>query len=281
MTEDYYSRKYVLFQLLEGCKDREIAFLGNSMAFRGYKAKCIFDIENGLKVINSAKNRPNSYVSVAKFKNIPVFTFNPKKRRLETSEWFRNNSNEIAGFDLFFDFDKSASDSWEDLIKEVKTLKEYLDDYKVSYQLLFSGNKGFQIIINGIFLKIEKIENGNVYPHKTIVEKIKETLDLKFLDLSNNGEKSKLRKLPYSLVIPNMKNLSVEDIENLTEDEINVCLPLSDEQFNNFNLLDMKLTNVLKKVTIMRRGNLERFSELSEEEKRGNVEEFIKIFNLK
>jgi hypothetical protein len=25
------------------------------MAFRGYKAKCIFDIENGLKVVNYAK----------------------------------------------------------------------------------------------------------------------------------------------------------------------------------------------------------------------------------
>jgi hypothetical protein len=75
------------------------------------------------------------------------------------------------------------------------------------------------------------------------------------------------------MVIPNMKNLSAEDIETLTEDEINVCLPLSDEQFNNFQLSDMTITNVLRKVKIMRRGNLERFSELTQEEAIKNLKE--------
>jgi len=98
----YYNKLYIEYLLLEGCKDREFAFLGGSgVAFRGFKVKCLQNLRNGLKIVNWGKNKPNLYVSVAKYKEIPKFTFNPKERRNETSVWFKNNSKEITSFDLF------------------------------------------------------------------------------------------------------------------------------------------------------------------------------------
>ena len=104
---------------------------------------------------------------------------------------------------------------------------------------------------------------GNVYPHKIVIESIKKILNLKFLDLSNNGVNSRLCKIPYSLVGEN------------------VALPLSDEQFEHFNIEDMKLENIMKDIRIIRRGNLERFSWLMVKLKRRNVETFIKLFSFK
>lgn len=278
----YYNRKYVQYQLLEGVKDREFACLGGSgVAFRGFKVKCLHDLELGLKVVNYTKNKPNLYVSVAKYKNIPKFTFNPQKRRDETSEWFNSNSNEIMSFDLFFDFDLGKDDTWESLIKEVNELKEYLDDYQVPYFVFFSGNKGVQVVIDGEYIEINEIKEGNVFPHKKVVENIKESLNLKTLDLSNNGEKSKLRKLPYSLVIPNQKKIRKEYFKDYLEKDMNICLPLADDQLINFRLDSMNAFKILhSQIKIMRRGNLERFNDLELKQKKENVKQFIKVFDL-
>jgi len=120
------------------------------------------------KVFSSCKLRekqPNLYLSVATLNNIPIFTYHPKTRSELTSVWFKNNYfDEVTGYDLFMDFDKEEDESWEDLIKEIKEFKGYLDDYKVPYYLVFSGNKGFQLTIRYEFLPdgltFEVDENG-------------------------------------------------------------------------------------------------------------------------
>ncbi len=262
----YYEKKYIIYEILKECKDREFSFLGkNNVHIRALKVRCIFDFERALKLVNWEKNKPNLYRSVATLKNIPIFTFNPKKRSKETGSWFKDEySKHVTKYDIFLDFDKEDGDSWNDLIKEIKIFKEYLDEYEVPYVLLFSGNKGFQIIISGDYLDIKKIEKGNIFPHKTIVENIKKMLDLKFLDLAGNGVNSKLCKIPYSLVGEN------------------IALPLSNTQLKNFNVEDMKMENILKNVKpLVRRGNLERFSNLDLKQKRRNVETFIKVFDFK
>jgi len=262
---EYYKRKYVIYEILKNCRDRDFSALGKGNAnIRALKVRCIFDFNRVLKLINWDKNKQNFYVSCARLKEIPEFTFNPRKRSSETREWFRNEyDKQIVSYDLFFDFDKDENDSWDELIKEVKILKEYLDDYEVPYYIVFSGNKGFQIVIDGQYVPIKEIRMGNVYPHKTIVENIKKILNLKFLDLANNGVSSRLRKLPYSLV------------------GNNIALPLSDEQFENFDVKDMNVYEVMRNVRIIRRGNLERFSNLNLNKKIGNTESFIKVFSFK
>ncbi len=270
---DLYTRKYIVYEIIKESTGRDFSALSKSGAnMRALRVKCIFDFERALKVMNWDKNKQNLYVGCARIKDIPNFTFNPKKRSKETSEWFREEYSDLMEtYDLFFDFDKTPEDSWEDLIKEVKSLKEYLDDYNVPYYLLFSGNKGFQIIIDGKYLPIEKIDRGNVYPHKDLVEKIKAMLNLNFLDLANNGVNSRLRKIPYSLV-PN----EIED-----EQEMNIALPLTDIQFEHFRVENMKVKNILSGTKLIRRGTLERFQDLELEKKKDNLQKFISIFAFK
>lgn len=263
---EYYQKKYIIYEILRGCRNRDFSILGKGNCnVRGFWVMCIFDFERVLRLINYEKNTPNLYRSVATLKRIPEFTFNPKERSSQTNPFYVNEyDNYILNYDLFFDFDKPEDLSWEILIEDVRILKDYLDEYEVPYVLLFSGNKGFQIIISGEYLNIEKIENHNVYPHKTIVENIKDRLDLKYLDLSNNGVNSKLCKIPYSLVGEN------------------IALPLSDKQFDNFNVKDMNYINVINNVKpLIRRGNLERGGLRDLKDKKEAVDTFIKLFTFK
>ena len=120
-------------------------------------------------------------------------------------------------------------------------------------------------------MPIEKIDKGNVYPHKDIVEKAKQMLNLKFLDLANNGVGSRLMKIPYSLV-PN----GIED-----EQKMNMALPLSDIQFEHFRIENMKVKNILSATKLMKRGVLERFEDLDFEKKKENLQTFLSLFSFK
>ena len=289
----HYSKLYIQHLILQGIKDRELAMLGsNNCNIRALKSKNYFELERALKLANWDINKPNLYRGVATLKNIPNFTFNPKIRSSETMPWFIGDFNkEIKCYDLFFDFDDSyekedktvIKGSWDDVRACVRDLKDYFDEYNIPYSLIFSGNKGFQIIISGELLEIEKIERGNIFPHKTIQENIKKMLDLKFLDLSNNGVNSRLCKVPYSLVLRGEdKKENGGSLVNHPEEKMNIALPLSDEQFENFKIEDMNCYNVFAKVKgIKDRGMLERFSNLSIEKKRENLAEFINMVSFK
>jgi len=308
---DIYTRKYLAYELIKEATGRDFSALSKSGGnIRALRVKCCFDFERALKLMNWDKNKQNLYVGCARLKDIPNFTFNPKNRSEETSAWYHGDfNNSIETYDFFMDFDKGykcpdcglsenhmrglskkskdilfckncnkefnikecSMATIHEVIKDVKIVKEYLDENKVPYYLIFSGNKGFQIVIDGKYLPIEKIELGNVYPHKTIQEKIKAMLGLGFLDLANNGVNSRLRKMPYSLVANGETN----------EQEMNMALPLTDTQFENFRVENMKVKNILASTKLVRRGTLERFQELSLEEKKQNLQNFINLFAFK
>lgn len=256
---EYYNRKYIQYLILEGCTGREMAFLGkNNTNVRALNVKCLFDFERSMKFVNWDKNKPNIYRSLARINKIPQFTFNPKERSKETIYWYeRVFDKEIDSYDLFFDFDKDEKSTIYDVLKEVNELLDYFKSYNVPYYVLFSGNRGFQVIVDGKYLPIKKIEKGLVYPHKEIIENVKKTFVFKYLDLSHNGVTNKLCKVPYSLV------------------GNNIALPLSDIQLDNFSLSQMNSDYVLQHIPIMRRGLLER-----EGNKKG-VESFIKSITFK
>jgi len=279
----YYKKKYVIYEILKNCTNRDFSALSNNKAnIRGLKVSCIFDFDRVLKLMNWEKNKQNLYRSVATLKCLPKFTFNPKLRKSETSVWYKEHySEDVTDYDLLFDFDSNERD-WKGLLDNVKALKEYLDDYIVPYYIIFSGNKGFQLVIPGEYLKIENIEKGNVFPHKSIAEIIKQRINLPLLDLANNGVNNRLCKIPYSLVLGGCKKeLNEEEIKDYNENDMTIALPLSDEQLKIFSFEKMKLKTVINGIPLIRRGNLERFSDLSLEQKRKNIQNFIKIFNFK
>src|SRR3990167_8477270 len=262
---EWYEKKYIKFLLLESLKDRELAFLGtNNCNVRALRGKCLYDLETAFKLVNWGKNKPNMYRSVAKIKNIPNFTFNPKQRSSQTILWYENEfDKDIYEYDIFGDFDGNDETELMQVLEEVKELKVYLDNYQVPYYIQASGKKGFHLFIPGEYIPIEKIDNGVIYPHKTILENIKEMFSFKYMDLAHAGVGNKLCKVPYSLVGEN------------------VVLPLSDEQINNFSPEMIRIDKVLNNIPLIRRGVLERLQELSFEQKKKNVKNFIRSITFK
>ncbi len=267
---NYYNKAYNQFNVINYCRKREFAMIPK---IRALKVHCIPDFLRVLDLVHWDKNKPKLYRSVAKLKDIPQFTFNMSKRSSETSEWFTNEFDAlIYEYDLFFDFDCDDPSKINNALDEVKILASFLDEYQIPYYVLFSGNKGFHLYIDGKYLPKPTLENGSVQPHKKIQENIKEAFQFKYLDLRNNGVGNRLCKIPYSLC-------PCED--NDFEEGMNVVLPLSKEQMENFNLENMKLRNVINQVRpLNRRGLIERFENLSEDEKKLNVANFIKSISI-
>lgn len=263
----YYGKKYVVFNLMEQTKNREFAVLP---LMRAGQLRSTDEFEKLLDLINWNSKKSSFYISCSKLRNIKNFTWNMRKRSSSTSEWFEKEfQKEVYETDFFLDFD---GDDLGEVKEDVFAVKEFLDEGSIPYQIIFSGNRGFHIIIDGKYFKTEKIDNGLAYPHKQVAENLKEGLKLKTLDLSNNGLINRLRKLPYSLVLP--KNFS--DIPSSCQEGImRIALPLSDKQFSNFTMEDVLLNNVMRELKLIRRGNLERFNYIGDEKKIANVNKFI------
>lgn len=265
--ESYYLKKYITFQLVEYAKNRELAIIPYA---RGLQIRNATEIENILfDLINWNKKKTNLYISCAKIKSIPNFTWNMKERSEFTSQWFEKDfDNLLYEYDLFLDFD---STNQKKVKEDVSTIKEFLDEDGVPYQIIFSGNKGYHIVIDGKYLHFEKIEEGLVYPQKKIAENIKEALQLETLDLANNGITNRLRKLPYTLVLP--KQFENERMRQMCPEKMmRVALPLSDIEFEKFKPEDAIFVNVMRTTHLMDRGLMER------QGTKENVDKFIKRF---
>ena len=105
-VKKYYERAYIIFELLKGLKDRDFSMIGNDAPIRGLSVNCIFNFNKALTWAGWKNNKQNLYVSLARLKNIPKFTFNPKTRSDETHPWYINEYSEnVISYDLFFDFD--------------------------------------------------------------------------------------------------------------------------------------------------------------------------------
>jgi len=269
----YYSKIYNQFNIINQCMNREFAMIPKVRALR---VNSLRSLTQALELVHWDKNPVKLYRSVAKLKEIPFFTFNLKERSKETGGWFRDKFDSlIYEYDLFLDFDKNKGDKVStiyDVLNEVKKLLEIFDEFELPYYVQFSGNKGFHVFIDGKYMPKLEIINGQIQSHKRIAEKLKESLDFKYLDLSNNGIGNRLCKVPYSLCPTE---------ENQIEEEMNVVLPLSKKQIDTFKIENMKLKNVMNQVNpINKRGILERFDDLSNEQKIIKVKKFIKSIDI-
>lgn len=267
---DIYTRKYLAYEIVKETTGRDFSALSKAGAnIRALRVKCIFDFERALKVMNWEKHKQNIYIGCAKLKDIPNFTFNPRKRSSETSVWYTEQFDKLVyESDLFIDLD---GEKMEDAIKDLIIIKDIFDEHEVPYQVIASGSRGFHIVIDGRYMPITKIENGLVYPHKIFNERLKEILKLETMDLANNSLTNHLRKLPYSLVYP-------KNQDKFEEKDMNFALPLTDIQIENFRPEMIKRDSVLSSIKLVRRGNLERFQDLPIEDKKKNVKNLLKEF---
>jgi hypothetical protein len=265
----WYSKNEVLYEIIKCSQYREVVFLDKDHQMPIIRCMFIYKVDN-LKehfkqyhFMNSFSY--NMYISCALLKNTPPFSFDYIKRREQMSVFSGNADqkgtylNSWSGYDMFFDFDSNNEEDIYDAYKDALKVKSFFDTFQINYCITFSGAKGFHIRVpfkslpQGLGLRL-------VAFCKIFAEKLKVNLNLPTLDTGIFDDR-RIIKAPYSF------------------DRGNICLPLSDDQFNNFNITKMKVTNVLKDVKIFNRGLLWRNDQKNPEEQQQCFLNMIKAIN--
>lgn len=286
----WYSEKQVLYELIKQCKiQKDGQYLQKEMVFldktkERMPVRCLFPFtvkhligedvtnEDGSKqhIVGSfdafrfMQSNHNMYLSVAYYKNPPAFSFLPDKRRLQLNEFsFGDNpayKQHFAGYDFFIDFDSPDPSDLKIGYDDCAKLKAVLDHYQVKHYIAFSGSKGFHLKIPFEVLP-QNLGLEIVTFCKILGEHIHEKLDLKSMDIGIFDDR-RICKIPYSY----------------DSGSNNICLPLDDNQFENFCFNDMSVKNVLSKIKLFDRGLLWRHDKLPIDKKRDNFRQFWKEF---
>lgn len=254
-----------LFEIAKSQKNRELSFIakneeGKRIAVRYLVGWSVNYLKKHLDWINYKKKLFKTYQSVAKLKDIPIFSYNLSTRLDDEAykDFNKNFQNHIIGYDLFLDFDgkdEEGKDVFEKCFEEAKEMKKILDEFKVPYFIVNSSLRGFHFRIPAEFMP-----EPDLVVQNEVIRNIAGIYSFQTLDKTVVDDK-RLCKTPYSCV-----------------SDGSVVLPLDDSMFLNFNQEMIKIPNVLKNIKLKNRGLLTRYWGLSEEKLKKNVLKFIEEF---
>lgn len=262
----WYKYKPVLFEIVKILKNRELAFISQKgeepkRIVRYMIAFYVGMLEKHFGWMNFDKGLINIYHSVAKFKDgsIPMFSYDLKTRTKQQDyiDFNRDYAKYVEGYNFFLDMD--GKEDFEKCYEETKEIKKIFDTYKIPYYMLNSSFKGFHIIIPEKYMPeipLEKLIEtiGNV------IYNIKGIYGFESIDTSITDLK-RVCKCPYSFV-----------------GDGSIALPLTDEQFENFNEDLVRPENVIRNIIIRDRGLLMRSHFCSDDELKKNVIKFLEDF---
>ena len=262
--EFWYSQTYILFEIIKNLHHRELCFLSQKEEVKKHPVRYLLAFSiNYLKKhferFYFLKNLINMYNSCAILKDVPVFSYNPRKRKEadEYKEFNENYVDYVQNYDFFMDID--GKENFELAFSEAKEIKKILDGYHLPFYCLNSSFNGFHFVVPASYLPSMEI-NELLKILERVMINIKGIYDFKTLDTSIVDLK-RVRKVPYSYECSGA-----------------ICLPLSDLQLENFKQSDVTMVNILKTIKIKERGNLTRNLDLGEEELKKNVFKFIDDF---
>jgi DNA primase catalytic subunit len=231
--EEYYMQRKVLFEIVKQMRFREGAFLQKipqekykSFAVRQINAWNIELMLRNMERFEFLKYPMNMYYSLAKYSSIPMASFDPQKRREDYRKWAKEWKNNFIGMDFAFDIDNK---NLKKALEDTKKIKKFFDERNIPYKLAFSGNKGFHIEIPQENIVGIKEPDEWVLAYQSLVEIIKRKLKVKSLDSSITDAK-RIFKVKYSW-----------DVKTGL-----ICLPLTDEQLENFTIDIVTPENVIK-----------------------------------
>jgi hypothetical protein len=273
--EEYYSQEYVLYELVKCLKytylsSRKVNSDGKAILTRYYLGYSLDILKKSLEKLNAHKDKSvKLYYDLALWKdekgNTPLFNFDTEKRELDKEKFNDNFKKYMVGFDFAIDLD--SDDGIDKSYLDAKKIKNLFDKYKLPYTIKFSGGRGFHFVIRDFWFNARMCAINKVKLYGRMAMIIRDVCKIKSHSEGGTFDDSiyddrRIFKLPYSLQ-------NKDGIEY-------VCLPLDDEQFNKFKLEDMKMSNVLQKVKIFKRGLLERTHGLNEKELKRSVALFLK-----
>jgi hypothetical protein len=238
----WYYNTAVQFEIVKAMNQREGVFLAtrHKLTNRCLKINAVRFLVWNFERYNffSVEHCFNIYNSVAKFPEMPMFSFKFEEKREAQQLWNLKAAQFIRAYDFVFDIDNpDLEKSYETAVK----LNDLLKRFNITFYRKFSGTKGLHFVIPYEFLP-EKIKTLSWVKMCELFEQTAYELkvyhgltdiDLKIYDLR------RIWKTPYSVVYPYYY----------------VAMPLTDEQFDNFKLADVWLPNVLKNIdSIKNRG---------------------------
>lgn len=242
----WYHSTYVIFELVNALKYRETVFMATNKKLTHRCLKI-----NAVKFLNMNFDRYdffntaymfNIYQSVARFPDMPMFSFNPETKREEQALFNVEFKRYIKAYDFFVDIDNKDLDQ---AYTSATKLKALFDDYKIPYTCNWSGSKGFhfKILYEDLPDKLkslswdELVHLFSVLAYELKIYSSVNDIDMRVYDLR------RLQKAPYSVVYPYYY----------------VVLPLSDEQFKHFKLEMVTLPVLMEDLgSIKKRGLLVR-----------------------
>lgn len=209
--QEYYERVDVLFEMVKCMRGKSTAFLDPVYFFHNIKAHNVAFLQSNMNAFNFFKHSFNVYISCADLLNMPCFTYHPVKRKEQSQNFNAHFQDYLIGYDFFIDLD---GESYED----AKKLKWFLDKHKAPYYVTCSGT-GFHFIIPSIyFAGMFPDFNERLKSFRKFASSLKSLLELSSLDISVYDLR-RVRKCPYSMDTKTGR----------------IVMPLTDEQFNNFN----------------------------------------------
>ena len=181
----------------------------------------------------------NLYVSKNRIKRIPMFPFNKDRIKL-TNEYFKNNyKNNILHYDYYLDLDIDIDNKKEFnlVIKDLLKIINYLEILKIRFQLVFSGNRGFKVLIFNNTIVTDKNRDFEEETSYNVIHYLIDKLRLKTIDKSiYYNTPSKLMKLNYSLVDKNQDIKIVLPLNKHTTKDILLNI-LKTKSFDYFSIL--------------------------------------------
>jgi hypothetical protein len=246
IRDEWYNKTFILFELAKACYKRELCFLPNKTvkgtglpAIRCCKAFSISFLKTNFEKFRFYERNFDAFTSISTFKDFPMFSFNPVERKAQMENFFNLGGfdNTWENIDFIIDIDnKDVNDSYND----TKRLKVILDEFNVPYSLRYSGNRGFHFVVEGEkFFPQDMPLPQRVKCSRIIAQNLNEIENIPSID-TGIYDRERVLKLPYSLV------------------NENVCLPLTDKNFDEWKVDDMHYSKVLQKFVLKNRGLLAR-----------------------
>jgi len=243
----WYNNPEVLFNIVGAIKERETVFLSkgaDAPPIRNIMANYSGFLKSNLDAFRFFERDYNLYYSLARYKRMQVFSFNPVIRKEQRLAWNDTAIGNTSSFDFGLDFDSEGLHDVMTAWNDCKKVKDLFDSYGVPYSLKFSGSKGFHITVP-----------HNNLPNLRITSKVDDDMSL------FNWLKSVATMLELKLGLPTL-DMGIFDPRRIWKADYSwvcetglIALPLSDEQFNNFNLSIVEPLSVIRG-GIRNRGNL-------------------------
>lgn len=242
LRKEWYQTPNVLFNIIDRLKYREAVFLRKGTVHRCLKINKTDYFHSNAKRYHFYEEPMNLYGSLAHYPNMPMFSHNLKEKREEMDRFNEEYLDYMKGYDFLMDIDNVDIEHAYWTFKQVKKI---FDEHKVIYWAQNSGKKGFHIRIDyeDFSPQLKSLSFTELAARfKKFAENFKmingfDDIDTSIFDLR------RIAKTPYSIVYPYYF----------------VAMPLSDEQAENFKLVEYSLPYLISNThKLFKRGVLKR-----------------------